>query len=380
METGHGVNLPKDVMPMPVQDINGFISSGKSYAPVSSGGLPSASQCFPSGPSGNSFGNVSNGVLLKASKPFSVDISGSSFANSSNNSPLLTSNMCFSSSRSCSSYASILRGKILGSSRGIPFEDTANGEMLASSHLPLQSPELVNQPSVQLESCSASLFNKVDREVHQFVGPSNSWKAVVTSRFSDPGHNVGTSEDPSQGNIFKINRLSRLACSSGQVPTFGNEYQKKITGVMGKAIPVVGFREQVAPFSCGNDTHSTLTSIGNYALTSSSSTRPNQIDNSAMLTQVLKGGGASDNHHEGSTINQQAVNDQVNNINEFLMGTSEAQNAESDNLDDFLANLVNQVRSFLLLFMHKICICPYFHCIQFSFLCKSKLTHEEFPN
>ena len=84
-----------------------------------------------------------------------------------------------------------------------------------------------------------------------------------------------------------------------------------------------------------------------------------------MLTQVLNGGGASDNLHEGSTVNQQAVNDKVNNINEFLMGTSEAQNAESDDLDDFLANLVNQVRSFLLLFMHTICICPYFHCIPF---------------
>jgi len=305
-------------------------------------------------------------VLLNASKPFSVDISGSSFANSSNDSPPLTSNMCFSSSRSCSSYASILRGKILGSSRGIPFEDIANGEMLAPGHLPLQSPELVNQPSVQPQSCSASLFNKVAREVHQFAGPSNSRKVAMPSRFSDLGHNVGTSEDPSQGNIFKINQLSRLARTSGQVPTFGNEYQKKITGIMGKAIPVVGFGEQVAPFSFGNDKHSTLTPIGNSALASSSSTRPNlQIDNSAMLTQVLNGGGASDNLHEGSTVNQQAVNDQVNNINEFLMGTSEAQNAESDDLDDFLANLVNQVRSFLLLFMHTICICPYFHCIPF---------------
>ena len=368
---GHSVNLPKDVVPMPVQDISRFISSGKSYAPVSSGGLPGASQCFPSGPSGNSFGNVSNGVLLNASKPFSVDISGSSFANSSNDGPPLTSNMCFSSSRSCSSYASILCGKILGSSRGIPFEDIANGEMLAPGHLPLQSPELVKQPSVQLQSCSAGRFNDVAREVHQFSGPSNSRKAAMPSRFSDLGHNVGTSEGPSQGNIFKINQLSRLARSSGQVPTFGNEYQKKITGIMGKAIPVVGFGEQVAPFSFGNDTHSTLTPIGNSALASSSSTRPNlQIDNSAMLTQVLNGGGASDNLHEGSTVNQQAVNDQVNNINEFLMGTSEAQNAESDDLDDFLANLVNQVRSFLLLFMHTICICPYFYCIPFRICAK----------
>jgi two-component response regulator (ARR-B family) len=80
-----------------------------------------------------------------------------------------------SSSRSCSSYASILRGKILGSSRGIPFEDIANDDMLApSGHLPLQSPELVKQPLVQLQSCSAGRFNEVAREVHQFSGPSNS--------------------------------------------------------------------------------------------------------------------------------------------------------------------------------------------------------------
>jgi len=152
---GHSVNLPKNAVPMPVQDISRFISSGKSYAPVSSGGLPGASQCFRSGPSGSSFANSSNGVVLNASKAFYADISGSSFANISNDSPPLTSNMSFSSSRSCSSYASMLRAKILGSSRGIPFKDISDGEMLApSGHLPLQSPDLVSQPSVQLQSCS----------------------------------------------------------------------------------------------------------------------------------------------------------------------------------------------------------------------------------
>jgi len=363
METvGHGANLPKDVMSMPVQDISKFISSGKSYAPVSSGGLPGASQCFRSGPSGSSFANSSNGVVLNASKAFYADISGSSFANISNDSPPLTSNMSFSSSRSCSSYASMLRAKILGSSRGIPFEDISDGETLApSGHLPLQSPDLVNQPSVQLQSCSAGQFNKVASEVHQIAGPSNSSKVAVPSRFSDLGHNVGTSEDPSQGNISKINQLSRFAGSSGQIPTFGNEYQKKITGIVENTIPMVGSRDQVPAFSFGNNIHSTATPIGNYALASSSSTRPDlQIDNSAMPTQVLNGGGASDNLHVGSTVNQQAVSDQVNNINEFLMGTSEAQNGESDDLDDFLAYF-NQVRSFLHLFMHKICLCPDFH-------------------
>jgi len=157
---GHSVNLPKDVVPMPVQDISRFNTSGKSYAPVSSGGLPGASQCFRSGPYGSSFANSSNGVVLNASNPFSVDISGSSFANISNDGPLLTSNMPFSSFRSCSSYASTLRGKILGSSRGIPFEDISDGEMLSpSSHLPLQSPDLVSQPSVQLQFNHVLLAN-----------------------------------------------------------------------------------------------------------------------------------------------------------------------------------------------------------------------------
>ncbi|XP_066377495.1 two-component response regulator ORR25-like isoform X2 [Miscanthus floridulus] len=351
---GHSVNLPKNAVPMPVQDISRFVSSGKSYAPVSSGELPGASQCFPSVPSGSSFPNSSNGVVLNTSKPFSVDISGSSFANISNDSPPLTSNMSLSSSRSCSSYASILRGKILGSIRGIPFEDISDGEMLApSGHLPLQSPDLVTQPSAQLQSCSTGQFNKVASEVHQIAGPSNSWKAAVPSRFSDLGHNVGTSEDPSQGNNFKINQLSRFAGSSGQIPTFRNEYQKKFAGITGNTVPMVGFREQVAAFSFGNNTHSTAMPIGNSSLASSSSTRPDlQIDNSAMPTQVLNGGGASGNLHVDSTVNQQAVSDQLNNINEFLMGTSEAQNGGSDDFDDFLAyfnqqDFVNNGDSFI---------------------------------
>jgi two-component response regulator (ARR-B family) len=149
-----------------------------------------------------------------------------------------------------------LGGKILGSSRGIPFEDISDGEMLAPGHLPLQSPDLVNQPSVQLQSCSAGQINKVASEVHQIVGPSNSWIAASPSRFFDLDHNVGTFEDHSLGNIFKINQLSRFVGSSAQIPTFGNEYQRKIAGMMGHTVPMVGFNEQVAEFSFGNNTHS----------------------------------------------------------------------------------------------------------------------------
>ena len=101
-------------------------------------------------------------MVLNSSKPFSSDISGSSFANISNDSQLLTSNMSFSSSCFYNSYASILCGKILGSGRGIPIEDISDGEMLApSDHLPLQSSDLVNQHSVQLQSCSAGQLTKL---------------------------------------------------------------------------------------------------------------------------------------------------------------------------------------------------------------------------
>ncbi|CAL5041933.1 unnamed protein product [Urochloa decumbens] len=310
--------------------------------------LSGASQSFPSGPCRSSFANISNG----ASKLFSHGISGSSFANISSDSPPLASRMRFPSPHSCSSYASILRGKILGASRGIPFEDIADDEMLApSGHLPLQSPELVNLPSVQIQSSSAGLFNQIAREgeAHQFSGPSNSnnsWKAAVPSRFPDLSHSIGISEGPSQGNTIKINQPSRLAAFSGQIPTFGNVYQNQITGITGKTAPALSFNEQVAPFNIGSNTHYTAMPIGNSDLGSSSSTGaalPNfQIDNSVMPTQMLNGGDASGNLPEDGTINQQAVDDEVINSNEVPVGKSEVQNGASGDLDEFFADWVNE--------------------------------------
>ncbi|CAN6207269.1 unnamed protein product [Urochloa humidicola] len=317
----------------------------KDTGPVGHGiNLSGASQCFPSGPSGTSFANISNG----ASKLLSHGISGSSFANISSDNPPLASSMLFPSPRSCSSYASILRGKILGASRGIPFEDIADDEMLApSSDLPLQSPELVNQPSVQIQSSSAGLFNQVAREAHQFVGPSNnSWKAAVPSRFPDISPSVGVPNVPSQGNLIKINHLSRLAASSGQIPTIGNVYQNQIAGITGKTAPALSFSEQVAPFNFGSNTRYTEMPIGSSDLGSSSSTRPVlpdlQIDNSVMLTHIQNGEDASGNLPEGGTINQQVVGDEVINSNEFLVKTSEVQNGASGNLDELFADWVNE--------------------------------------
>ncbi|CAL5041699.1 unnamed protein product [Urochloa decumbens] len=274
--------------------------------------------------------------------------------------------------RSCTSYASVLRRKMLDANRGIPFDDDnlfeeiANGEMSApsshlslqapesanqpsvqiqsssagqfnqvppSSHLPLQSPELVNQPSIQIMS-SAGLFNPVV-EPHQLAGLSNSsssWGTGVLSRFPDIGHIAGTSIGPTNGN-----NISGLVASSSQVPTFGNEYQNQMAGIMGTTAPMIGFSEQVPPlFGSGSGASSTMMPIGNTTLGSSSSI--NQIGNYVMPTQMLNGGGATGNLHEDGTVDQHYVGDQVTNNNELLAGTSETQNAAIDDMDGFLAD------------------------------------------
>ncbi|CAL5054007.1 unnamed protein product [Urochloa decumbens] len=278
--------------------------------------------------------------------------------------------------RSCTSYASILRRKMLDANRGIPFdadnlfEEIANGEMPAlSSHLPLQPPELANQPSVQIQSSSAGQFNQVAPsshlplqspelanqpsiqimssagqfnpvvEPHQFAGLSNSsgsWGTGVVSRFPDIGHIAGTSIDPTNGNNILIDQISGLVASSSQVPTFGNEYQNQMAGLMGTTAPVIGFSEQVAPLiGFGSGASSTMMPIGNTTLGSSSSN--NQIGNYVMPTQMLNGGGSTGNLHEDGTVDQQYVGDQVNN-NELLAETSETQNGAIDDMDGFLAD------------------------------------------
>ena len=85
-----------------------------------------------------------------------------SSTNISNDHQPLGTSMRFPSSRSGISYASKLHASILGSNKGIPFdpdslfEEIASGEMSAC-HVPLQSPELANHPSVQMQSLSTDL-------------------------------------------------------------------------------------------------------------------------------------------------------------------------------------------------------------------------------
>jgi two-component response regulator ARR-B family len=79
---GHGVNLPEDVVPVPVpvQNVGRFIYSGRPYATVSSGSLSSSSQCFPCGLSSSSSTNTSNNVVFNTSSRGTS--SGSSCASS----------------------------------------------------------------------------------------------------------------------------------------------------------------------------------------------------------------------------------------------------------------------------------------------------------
>ncbi|CAN6193977.1 unnamed protein product [Urochloa humidicola] len=274
------------------------------------------------------------------------------------------------------SYASILRGKMLDTNRGIPFdadnflEEIENCEMpTPSSHLPLPSPELANQPSVQqIQSSSASQLNQVAPSIHlplqshglmnqpsdqivssstglfnpfvdphQLTGLSNSrssWVTGVPSRSPNIGHISGTSTGSTHRNSILINQISELVASSNQVSTFGNEYQNQMVGLMGTTAPMIGFSEQA--FNSGSGASSTVMPVGNTTMGSSSSI--NEIGNYVMPTQMPNGGVTTRNLREGGTADQQYVGNQVSNNNEILAGTSEAQNGPIDGMDDALAD------------------------------------------
>nr|TKW22107.1 hypothetical protein SEVIR_4G207300v2 [Setaria viridis] len=183
-------------------------------------------------------------------------------------------------------------------------------QVAPSDHLPLQSPELVNQPSIQIPPSSVGLFNPVAREPHQLAGllnSSSSWRNGVPPRFPDIGHIAGTFIGPTHTNSIMINQISGLVASSSRVPTFMNEYQNQMAGLMGTSAPMVGLSEQVAEtqFNSGSSASSTVVPIGNSTLGSSSSIRPTfsslQIGNPVMPTQMPNGGSATGNLREGGT-------------------------------------------------------------------------------
>ena len=75
-----------------------------------------------------------------------------------------------------------------------------------------------------------------------------------------------------------LNQISRLVATSGQVPTFGNEYQNQMAGLMETTEQMVGFGDQVVvtPFNSGSSASSTVMPNG-----------PTQR-NSIMLNQVSR--------------------------------------------------------------------------------------------
>ncbi|KAF8671852.1 hypothetical protein HU200_049850 [Digitaria exilis] len=284
----HGVNLPKDVV------------YGNSFTPILSGGLSSASQCFPS--------------------TGSCATSGSSWASISNDSLQLGTSMRIPSS-SRTSYASLLRGKMVDASRGIPFDVDnffeevmpahpshvplqsrelviqpsvdqiqsssagLSNQLAPSNHLPLQPPELVHQPSIQFQSSPIGQFNQVASESHHLAGNSNSSSSRrigVPSRYSDIGHIAGMSISPTQRNKIIMNQASRPVRSSDQVSTFGKDYHNQMSGFMGTTTPMVGFSEQTT-INSGSSTSYSVMPIG---------TLPNfLIDNSVMPNHMPNGGG-----------------------------------------------------------------------------------------
>ncbi|KAF8688795.1 hypothetical protein HU200_042122 [Digitaria exilis] len=285
------VGLPKDSVPVPVQDVSKLVYSSMFSAAASSGSLSSTSQCFPSGPYNSYFANISNGVAFNTSKPFTSDNSVSPTANISNDSSTSAMSTGFPSSSSCNSYASILRGKMLEANRGIPFDtDSFFEEIADAENLQLHSPEMVNQPSILLQSSSYGPLNDIAKESHQLPGlcnPNDSSRVSLPSRFSDICHSAGTSVSSSQGNLSRINQISRFVASSGHVLSFGSGHQDQMAGIQGRTTPILGFSRQEAPFIFGSSTMP----IGSSAQGSSSYVRPPMTDlhvgNSVMPTQML---------------------------------------------------------------------------------------------
>ena len=128
-------------------------------------------------------------------------------------------------------------GQMLASNKGIPFdadiffEEIASGDMgNTSSHSQLQSPELANQPLIQIQTSSVDLSHQVDRESHQFselYNPINSSRVSVPTRFPDIGHSARMPISSSHGNHVRINQLPTSVASSECVPTFESQYQNQ---------------------------------------------------------------------------------------------------------------------------------------------------------
>ncbi|GJM84984.1 hypothetical protein PR202_ga00706 [Eleusine coracana subsp. coracana] len=241
-------------------------------------------------PSGNSYGNTSNGGL-SSGEPLFPSPSGSFIGNVPN---------CMA----------------LDASTSLPYAISGNSFATTISN--------ATQP------LAAGLCNS-----------SCSWNAEVAPVFPGRGHNRGISVVTLQGNGHKIDQPSKLGFSSGPVTAIGNEFQNQMATHIRTSAPVESFSEQIIPFNLGSNANSTSVPNDNSTLSTASSIRsalPNiLIGNSDMHAQMLNGVGGSGNLLENDgPVHQQAFGD--------LMGTSEAQNQMSGDLDGFVADWLNRDR------------------------------------
>jgi hypothetical protein len=271
---------------------------------------------------------------------------------------------------------SLLNGAVKFSSSGNSFGVTSNGGGCLSSDQVfsasgLSSGYIENLPNgmafdagraLPSYAVSGSPFGNMSNGTQPLPAglcyPGSSWNPGVPSSLvpgcglTGVGTSAGAPSQQGQGNGLTINQLaSRLAAASSGRPmttAIGNGFQNQM------AAPVVSFGEQTAPFNFESNVNSVSVPNCSSAPAIKPAALPYiQISSSDMKTQVLNGGGGSGNLPEGNgTFDQQAVGG--------LMGTgSEAHSRQmSGELDDLVAEWLNQVSPFLIYPPFSFCIKP----------------------
>jgi hypothetical protein len=262
--------------------------------------------------------------------------------------------------------SSLLNGKVKFSSSGNSFGGTSNGggglssgQVFSASGL--SSGYIGNLPNGmafdagRAYAVSGSPFGNMSNGTQPLPAglcyPGSSWNAGVPSSLvpgcglTGVGTSAGAPSQQGQGNGLTINQLaSRLAAASSGRPmtaTIGNGFQNQISA------PAVGFGEQMAPFNFGSNANSVSVPNCSSALATAPGIKPAalpyiQIGSSDPQTQVLNGGGGSGNLPEGNgTFDQQAVGG-------LMETSSEAPSQMSGDLDDLVAEWLNQVSPFLI--------------------------------
>ncbi|TVU25516.1 hypothetical protein EJB05_28015, partial [Eragrostis curvula] len=210
------------------------------------------------------------------------------------------------------------------------------------SMLPTHSVQLMNQRNLSIplkdmgsvgygtsSNSSANIRNGSPPLAASMEATNYPYRSYASLCMSDPY--------PSDGNRRRINRLSRLAASSGQ----NSEFQNQTAALTRITTQMEGITEQVAPFNIGSNTNSIVMTNYNSVPGGASSVISDlpsiQMYRDVMESQIVSGGDGS-----GSLLGHQAAADQLNYNNESLIGTSSGQNGLSDDLDDFFSDCLNQ--------------------------------------